>query len=158
MSKTTTGWRLCTCGTLFVHISVQSLHDFAREISWKVTGSRGAVFVVRTSKPVENLWRNGLFSSRYSFVTHSIDRKPRDFKARKISVALRATAFGHPSVDVPCASEDIACGYWFSKWRTTRSIWSDKKRRNRLHRPVTRILCGGVLAKRKWTKLPKCIF
>ena len=39
---------------------------------------RGNVFVVRTSKPVENLWKNGLFWSPYSFVTHSIDRKPRD--------------------------------------------------------------------------------
>ena len=37
------------------------------------TGSRGDVFVVRTSKPVENLW------SRYSFVTHYIYRKPRDW-------------------------------------------------------------------------------
>ena len=25
-------------------------------------------------------------------------------------------------------------------------------------RPVTRILCGGVLMRPKWTKLPKCIF
>ena len=25
-------------------------------------------------------------------------------------------------------------------------------------RPVTRILCGGVLTKSKWTKLSKCIF
>ena len=99
--------------------------------------SRGDVFVVRTSKPVESLWKNGLFWSRYSFVTHSIDRKPRDwglgrsaysikyffYSALRASVALRATAFGHPSGDVPCASEDMACGYWFSKWRTTKSIW-----------------------------------
>ena len=67
------------------------------------TGSRGDVFVVRTSKPVENLWKNGLFWSRYSFVTHSIDRKPRDwglarsayspffYSALRASVALRAT-------------------------------------------------------------------
>ena len=44
-------------------------------IEWEVsyfTGSRGYVFVVRTSKPVENLWKKGLFWSRYSFVTHSI--------------------------------------------------------------------------------------
>ena len=27
-----------------------------------------------------------------------------------------------------------------------------------LNRPVTRILCGGVLTRPKWTKLPKCIF
>ena len=26
------------------------------------------------------------------------------------------------------------------------------------NRPVTRILCGGVLTRPKWTKLPKCIF
>ena len=26
------------------------------------------------------------------------------------------------------------------------------------YRPVTRILCGGVLTRPKWTKLPKCIF
>ena len=43
---------------------------------WLHTGSRD-VFVIRTSKPVENLWKNGLFWSRYRFVTHSIDRKPR---------------------------------------------------------------------------------
>ena len=69
------------------------------------TGSRGDVFVVRTSKPVENLRKNGLFWSRNSFVTHSIDRKPRDwglarsaysikyffYSALRASVALRAT-------------------------------------------------------------------
>ena len=62
------------------------------------TGSRGDVFVVRTSKPVENLRKNGLFWSRYSFVTHSIDRKPRDWGlarwspfGRRPSVTLRAT-------------------------------------------------------------------
>ena len=42
----------------------------------------------------------------YIFVTHSTYRK-----------RLRASG------DVPCASEDMACGYWFSKWRTTKSIW-----------------------------------
>ena len=117
-----------------------------------ITGSRGDVFVVRTSKPVENLWKNGLFWSRDGFVTHSIDRKPRDwglarsaygikyvsFRLPSPSAAVhiershvvqvsslvlsftrhfvpRATAFGHPSGEVPCASEDMACGYWFSK-------------------------------------------
>ena len=43
------------------------------------TGSRGDVFLVRTSEPVGNLWKNGLFWSRYSFVTHSVYRKPRDW-------------------------------------------------------------------------------
>ena len=69
------------------------------------TGSRGDVFVVRTSKPVENLWKNGLFWSCYSFVTHSIDRKPRDwglarsaysYSALHASVALRATCCAPP--------------------------------------------------------------
>ena len=32
------------------------------------------------------------------------------YSALCASVALRATAFGHPSDDVPCASEDMACG------------------------------------------------
>ena len=68
------------------------------------TGSRGDVFVVRTSKPFENLWRNGLFWSRYRFTFYRPQTK-----------RLRATAFGHPSGDVPCASKDMACGYWFSK-------------------------------------------
>ena len=48
------------------------------------TGSRGDVFVVRKSKPVENLWKNGLFWTRYSFVTHSIDRQVGlQYKIRK---------------------------------------------------------------------------
>ena len=98
------------------------------------TGSRGDVFVVRTSKPVENLWKNGVIlialHFRYTFYILQTKR----LRARKIglqykirkaclffysalraSVALRATAFGHPSGDVPCASEDMACGYCFSK-------------------------------------------
>ena len=96
------------------------------------TGSRGDVFVVRTSKPVENVWKNGLFWSCYSFVTHSIDRKPRDWglarsaysiKYGKSFLLLGTSCLGRPSGDVPCASEDMACGYWFSKWRTTKSIW-----------------------------------
>ena len=33
--------------------------------SYVYTGSSGDVFVVRTSKPVENLWKNGLFWSRH---------------------------------------------------------------------------------------------
>ena len=50
-----------------------------RIVFLSITGSRGDVFVLRTSKPVENLWKSGLFWSRYSFVTHSIYRKPRDW-------------------------------------------------------------------------------
>ena len=50
------------------------------------------MFVVRTSKPVENLWKNGLFWSRYSFVTHSIDLKPRDW-------GLGTSCLGRPSGD-----------------------------------------------------------
>ena len=53
------------------------------------TGSRGDVFVVRTSKPVENLWKNGLFWSRYGFVTHSIDRKPRDWGLARSAYSIK---------------------------------------------------------------------
>ena len=83
------------------------------------TGSRGDVFVVRTAKPVENLWKDGLFWSRYSFVTHSIDRKPRDWE-------FGTSCLGDPSGDVPCASKDMACGYLFSKWRTMGQIRSEE--------------------------------
>ena len=55
------------------------------------------------------------------------------YKFPPLSVFLLGTScLGRPSGDVPCASEDMAYDYWFSKWRTTKSIWSDKKRRNRL--------------------------
>ena len=70
------------------------------------------MFVVRTSKPVENLWKNGLFWSRYCFVTHSIDRKPRDWGLASSAYGfftwhfVPRSPFGHPSGDVPCASED----------------------------------------------------
>ena len=35
---------------------------------------------------------------------------------------LGTSCLGHPSGEVLCVSEDMACGYWFSKWRTTKSI------------------------------------
>ena len=77
-----------------LHLPVISLISVWIVISGFVTGSRGDVFVVRTSKPVENLWKNGLVWSRYSFVvTHSIYRKPRDWGLARLalgaSVALR---------------------------------------------------------------------
>ena len=129
------------------------------------TGSRGDVFVIRTSKPVENLWKMGYLWSLYSFVTHSIDRKPSHRSLRYLKLCgwcfdsrissgllllrfrshslpspsdafhskrshvvqvsflvlsftrhfVPRSPFGHPSGEVPCASEDMACGYWFSK-------------------------------------------
>ena len=77
------------------------------------TRSRGDMFVVRTSKPVENLWKNGLFWSRYSFVTHSIDRKPRDWGLARSAYSIKSFLLLGTSGDVPCASEEMACGYWF---------------------------------------------
>ena len=53
---------------------------------------------VWTSKPVENLWKNGLFWSRYGFVTHSKDRKPRYWglarSAYSIKYGKRGNKFG----------------------------------------------------------------
>ena len=79
-----------------LHLSIISLISVGIVISGFVTGSRGDAFVVTTSKPVENLWKDGLVWSRYSFVvTHSIYRKPRDWGlarlALRASVALLAT-------------------------------------------------------------------
>ena len=108
------------------------------EMTWfpavRSTGSRGAMFVVGTSKPVENLRKNGLLWSRYSFVTHSIDRKPRDWglarsaysiKYGKSFLLLGTSCLGRPSGDVPCAGEDMACGHRFSKvdHRLARTSW-----------------------------------
>ena len=88
----------------FVHTkTVNPLNETTSfENAVQSTGSRGDVFVVRTSNPVENLRKNGFFWSRNSFVTHSIDCKPRDwglarsaysikYSALRASVALRAT-------------------------------------------------------------------
>ena len=36
---------------------------------------------------------------------------------------LGTLCLGRPSGQVLCVSEHMACGYWFSKWRTTKSIW-----------------------------------
>ena len=36
---------------------------------------------------------------------------------------LGTSCLGRPSGQVLCVSEHMACGYWFSKWRTTKSIW-----------------------------------
>ena len=72
---------------------------------WGKVPPRGDVFFeqknIKTRRKPVKKW---LFC--YIFVTHSTYRK-----------RLRASG------DVPCASEDMACGYWFSKWRTTKSIW-----------------------------------
>ena len=67
-------WMTLTCHQQLVNIT---------------TGSRRDVFVVRTSKPVENLWKNGLFWSRYSFVTDSIDRKPRDWGLARLAHSIK---------------------------------------------------------------------
>ena len=59
---------------------------------------------------------------RYTFYRLQTNR----LRARKIGLQytlLGTSCLGCPSGDVQCASEDMACGYWFSKWRTTKSIW-----------------------------------
>ena len=40
-------------------------------------------------KTVENLWKNGFFWSRYSFVTHSIDRKTRDWGLPRSAYSIK---------------------------------------------------------------------
>ena len=85
-------------------------------------------------KPVENLWKNGLFWSRCSFVTHSIYRKQRDWglarSAYSIKYGLRASVALRATCCAPArlwlAVIDFQNGYQQSR------SWSDKKRRNRL--------------------------
>ena len=55
---------------------------------------------------------------RYTFYRPQTKR----LRARKIGL-LGTACLGCPSGDVPCVSEEMACGYWFSKWQTTKSIW-----------------------------------
>ena len=112
-----------------LHLPIISLISVWIVISGFVTGSKGDVFVARTSKPVENLWKNGLFWSRYSFdVTHSIYRKPRDWElarlALRASVALRETC--RAPARIWLAVIDFQNGEQQSRSR------SDKKRRNHL--------------------------
>ena len=93
-----------------------------REQCLKITsGSRGDVFAVRTSKPVKNLWKNGLFWSRFSFVTHSIDGKPRDWGIARSADGLRSP-FGRRAV------HQRGYGLWLLIFKSLSG--SDKKRRN----------------------------
>ena len=74
-------------------------------------------------KTRRNLWKNGLFWSRYGFVTHSIDCK------LSASVALRATVFGHPSIGRRAVRQrEYGLRLLIFKSRSG----SDKKQRNRL--------------------------
>ena len=59
--------------------------------------------------PLKTSEKMGYFD-RVTVSLHSIDRKPRDW-----GLFVPRSPFGHPSGDVPCASKDMACGYWFSK-------------------------------------------
>ena len=97
---------------------ITTMHEQCLKIT---SGSRGDVFVVRTSKPVENLWKNGLFWSRYSFVTHAIDCKPRDWGIARSADGLRSP-FGRRAV---CQQ-----GYGLRLLIFKSLSGSDKKRRN----------------------------
>ena len=48
-----------------------------------------------------------------------------------------------------------ASGSGLNERKTGSCLFSREANRSR---PVTRILCGGMLTRPKWTKLPKCIF
>ena len=86
-----------------------------RDFTKLATGSRGDVFVVRTSKPFENLWKNGLFWSRYSFVTHSIDAKPRDW-------GLARSAYS-----IECFHMTSRWPHWCPKTMKRRPRWCPKQ-------------------------------
>ena len=99
------------------------------------TGSRGDMFVVRTSKPVENLWKNRLFwsrRSRYSFVTHSI--WPQTKRPRACKIGLQNSCLGRPLVTLRATCRAPA-RIWlavidFQNREQQSRSGSDKKRRN----------------------------
>ena len=67
------------------------------------------------------------FQSQFTSVTQVLRFTSNEvtwYKFPPLSFFLLGTScLGHPLGDVPCASEAMACSYWFSKWRTTKSIW-----------------------------------
>ena len=76
--------------------------------------ARGDVFVVRTSKPVENLWKRKGYFDRVTVSLHIL------YTANQETEGSQDRLLGTSCL---CVSEDMACGYWFSKWRTTKLIW-----------------------------------
>ena len=38
----------------------------------------------------------------------------------RLTVSHTTSCLSRPSGDVPCSSKAMACGYWFSKWQTTK--------------------------------------
>ena len=76
--------------------------------------ARGDVFVVRTSKPVENLWKRKGYFDRVTVSLHIL------YTANQETEGSQDRLLGTSCL---CVSEDMACGYWFSKWQTTKLIW-----------------------------------
>ena len=78
-----------------------------------ITGSRGDVFVVRTSKPVEIM---GYFDRVDDRVTVSLQilytaNQETEGSQDRLTVLLGTSCLGRPSGDVPCASKAMARGY-----------------------------------------------
>ena len=73
------------------------------------TGSRGDLFVVRTSKPVENL-RLSVWEKKSKEREGKGGGEGGGIFSLKIGL-LGTPCLCRPSGDVPCASEDMACGY-----------------------------------------------
>ena len=114
-----------------LHLPIISLISVWIVISSLVTGSRGDVFVARTSKPVENHWKKkwviliALQFRRYTFYIPQTKRPcGRARLTLRASVALRATC--RAPARIWLAVSDFQNGEQQSRSR------SDKKRRNRL--------------------------
>ena len=81
--------------------------------SWEVRAKMTSLDVIRCKGNKSSFRSLALRATRSKArLVSKSNRKPRDW------------GLAGPSGDVPCASEDdnMACGYWFSKWRTTKSI------------------------------------
>ena len=88
-----------TCKLIQTYIIRISLSVQRKSAIGPHAGSRGDVFVVRTSKPVENLGKMGYFD-RATGLLHIL-----------FTTNQETGAFGRPLGDVLCASEAMACSY-----------------------------------------------
>ena len=99
------------CKTMHVHVVSQLCRSFL-PWHWGIHehGVQRRCLCRLNIKTRRKPLKNGLFWSRYSFVTHSTDRKLRDWVLARsayssLSVFLLDTSCrGRPSGDVPCAS------------------------------------------------------
>ena len=113
-SKNVQSWQIFTSIKTLLpsHRSLRSLKLPPQLMFWFSNKQRSVAFAFPVSFTSVTEWCG---SQRTKSRGTSFLPCPFFYSALRASAALRATAFGHSSGHVPCASEDMVCGYWFSK-------------------------------------------